>query len=248
MKLWDGIRHWGGRLDWRRHAPAAGSAAAHAVIGLAVAAMMGASGRPLPKPRDAVEPPAIEVSLIADSLPLPARPTTPRPAPKSEPTDTAPPISGPVRKNDKPAAAPDAPSSAPAATREADKDSVYLGPSPFAQPARKGGLEGLATNDPCTARVGIKPKDCVTNWAASVGSMDSVMPRSEEEMARYHAEFVTRCKYRVGCEPIEVLNNGARSFGNKSPMASGAGGVQGINELVGRLGFNPDHTDPGFGD
>jgi hypothetical protein len=31
-------------------------------------------------------------------------------------------------------------------------------------------------------------------------------------------------------------------------MMSGAGGLGGIHELVGRLGFNPDHTDPGFGD
>jgi hypothetical protein len=31
-------------------------------------------------------------------------------------------------------------------------------------------------------------------------------------------------------------------------MASGAGGVQGINELVGRLPQKQDYVDPGFGD
>jgi hypothetical protein len=33
-----------------------------------------------------------------------------------------------------------------------------------------------------------------------------------------------------------------------SPMNSGAAGLGGIHELVGRLPFNPDHIDPGFGD
>lgn len=94
----------------------------------------------------------------------------------------------------------------------------------------------------------MKPKDCVTNWAAAVGKMDTAMPRSKEELRTYYAEFMTRCAYRVGCEPPGRLNNGTRSFGQTSPQALGPGGLQGINEVVGRLGFNPDHTDPGFGD
>jgi len=80
------------------------------------------------------------------------------------------------------------------------------------------------------------------------------MPRSEKDLRTYHAEFMTKCELRTGCGPHSgvavdgVLNNGARSFGLKSPMASGAGGVQGINELVGRLPQKPDYVDPGFGD
>ena len=148
------------------------------------------------------------------------------------------------RRNDK---QPATPPQQPAPT--ASNDSVYLGPSPFAQPAQPGGLEGLASHNPCAARVGMKPKDCVTNWAAIVGKMDTVMPRSKDELRTYYAEFMTPCAHKVGCEPTDgVLNNGTRSFGQKSPQALGPGGLQGINEIVGRLGFNPDHTDPGFGD
>lgn len=239
------LKQWVDWPGWRRHGPAAGSVAAHLVAALAITGILAASGKPLPPVATPPEFAPLEVALVAEALPAPSERTVtvPKPAPSSKPAGDTAPIAPAPRKDQR-----QQPTASPPDPGPATGDTVYLGPSPFAQPARKGGLEGLATNDPCTAPIGIKPKDCVTNWAASMGSMDSVMPRSDEEMARYHAEFMTRCRFRVGCEPNEVLNNGARSFGAKSPMASGAGGVQGINELVGRLGFNPDHTDPGFGD
>src|SRR5262249_18429817 len=129
--------------------------------------------------------------------------------------------------------------------------SVVLGPSPFAAPERKGGIEGLASNDPCTARIGIKPKECGTDWAAKIGNQASLMPRSKEDLKKYYAEFIAPCPWRGGCGGGEwKATNGTRSVfdANGSPMMSGAGGLGGINELTGRLGFNPDHTDPGFGD
>ena len=237
------LKQWVDWPGWRRHAPAAGSVAAHIAVALAITSILAASGKPMPPVATPPENAPLEVALVAESLPAPSEraPAAPKPAPSSKAAGDTAPIAPAPRKDQRQQPAASKPDPAPA-------DSVYLGPSPFAQPAPKGGLEGLATNDPCTARIGIKPKDCVTNWAASVGAMDSALPRSKQEMERYHAEFVTRCQYRVGCEPNELLNNGARSFGNKSPWAWGAGGVLGINELVGRLGFNPDHTDPGFGD
>lgn len=251
MELWDGIRLWVGKLDWRRHAPVAGSVVAHGVVALAITTILAAAGTPLPPVVAAPETAPLEVALVAESLPVPSERTVtaPRPAPSSKPSGDTAPIAPTPRKDQRQQPATPTPEPAPATG-----DSVYLGPSPFAQPARKGGLEGLATNDPCTTRIGMKPKDCAKNWSAAVGSMDTVMPRSEKDLRTYHAEFMTKCELLTGCGPHSgvavdgILNNGARSFGLKSPMASGAGGVQGINELVGRLPQKQDYVDPGFGD
>lgn len=250
MELWDRIRSRLGELDWRRHAPVAGSIVAHGVVGLAVAALMAASVKP--EIRRAESPP-LEVALIVDSLPAPAdmRPSAPAPRPAPRPRmepsgDTAPSIATPARKTDRPAT--------PQPAAKPDSDTVYIPPSPFVQQGPTGGLAGLVARDPCTAMIGTKPKDCAKNWSASIGSTASVMPRSEKDLRTYHAEFMTKCELLTGCGPHSgvavdgVLNNGARSFGLKSPMASGAGGVQGINELVGRLPQKPDYVDPGFGD
>ena len=57
----------------------------------------------------------------------------------------------------------------------ASNERVYLGPSPFAQPAQPGGLEGLASRVPCATRIGLKAKDCVTNWAAAVGKAPTLI-------------------------------------------------------------------------
>lgn len=244
MELPARIQRWADWPGWRRHAPAAGSVVVHGVVGLAIAGLMTAAGKPLPPIVDP-EPPVLQVELVTDTQPLPevrpppGRPPPRAPAPKSGPvTDVAPPPVATPRKDEKKDVA-----TAP------DSDSVYIPRSPFAQPAQKGGLEGLASNDPCAVRIGVKPKDCGTDWAARVGAMDSVMPRSKAEMRQQFAAFMPDCKWKVGCEPTNgVLNNGARSFGDKSPMASGPGGVQGINELVGRLPQKPDFVDPGFGD
>ncbi|MEQ1608102.1 MAG: hypothetical protein ABL956_03895 [Hyphomonadaceae bacterium] len=157
---------WANWPGWRRHAPASGSVVAHGVVGLAIVGLMAASGQPQAAKPTTI-PEAIEVSLIADSLPMPVRPPL-RPTPalaKSEPTDTAPSWPSP-RRNDKQlttATPPQQP--APMASH----DSVNLGPSPFAQPAQAGRVEGLASRDPCTARVGVKPKEHIKNWTAAAG-------------------------------------------------------------------------------
>ncbi|MDP3494188.1 MAG: hypothetical protein Q8R82_13840 [Hyphomonadaceae bacterium] len=229
---------------WRRHGPAAGSVAAHIVVAVVITAALAAAGHPVSPLAPMPEKATLEVALVAESLPVPSEraPEAPRPAPSPRSTDAG--DAPPARKDQRPQPVTSTPAPEPTTG-----DTVYLGPSPFARPAPKGGLEGLATNDPCMARVGIKPKDCATNWKAAVGSMDSAMPRSKQELQRYHADFMTPCPWKVGCEPTDgVLNNGARSFGRTSPMASGAGGVQGINELVGRRPQKPDFVDPGFGD
>lgn len=241
------MQRWANWPGWRAYAPAGASVVVHGVVGLAIAGLMAAAGKSLPPVADPL-PPALQVELVADTAPLPEVRPPPAlralrvPVPKSEPaTEAAPaPVAQPQRKDEKKevVTAPSTPD-----------DSVYIPRSPFAQPRLKGGLEGLASNDPCTVRIGVKPKDCGTDWAARIGAMDSVMPRSKAEMRQQFAAFMPDCKWKVGCEPTNgVLNNGARSFGLKSPMASGAGGVQGVNELVGRLPQAPDFVDPGFGD
>lgn len=252
MELPARIRQWADWPGWKKLAPAAGSVVAHLVVGIVVAGFLAASGKTLPPVGEAAPRPVLEVSLLTDSLPLPSetvRPPSTRSAPKAPPpqagTDTVP-VATPNKK-DQARAAPDAPS--PAAST--GSGSVVLGPSPFAMPERKGGIEGLASNDPCTARIGIKPKECGTNWAAKIGNQASLMPRSKEELKQQYAEFIAPCPWKVGCEGGEwKSSNGTRSVYsyNGSPMMSGAGGLGGINELTGRLGFNPDATDPGFGD
>jgi hypothetical protein len=252
MELPARIRQWADWPGWRQHAPAAGSVVVHIVLGVAVAGLLAAVGKTLPPAVDPPERPVLEISLMTDSLPLPGERVKPPPvrAPKTPPpagADTVPTAPAIPNRKDQARKAPDAP--APVAST--GDGSVVLEPSPFAMPERKGGLDGLTSNDPCTARIGLKPKECGTDWAAAMGNQASVMPRSKEDMKKYYAEFMTPCPWKVGCEGGEwKSNNGTRSVfsPNGSPMMSGAGGLGGINELTGRLGFNPDHTDPGFGD
>lgn len=245
MVLWERISRWADEWGWRRYAPAAGSVVAHGVVGVAIAALMASSVKP--SPRKAEAPPlAIEVSLMADTLPM--RPTAPRPQPKPSPSKTEPateraPVGVPERKDQQAAALPEISTTAPSG----GSDSVYLGPSPFAQPGTPGGLQGLAMADACSGKYGPKPKDC-TNWKAKVGSMDSVMPRSKEELASLYGEFMPVCLYRVGCEEKGewISTNGTRNVAG-TRMAGGVESVGGITDTVGRLGFNPDHFDRGFG-
>ena len=61
MELWNILRSRMGQVDWRRHAPVAGSVVAHGVVVAAVAAVMAASARPALK---RVEPPPLEVALV----------------------------------------------------------------------------------------------------------------------------------------------------------------------------------------
>lgn len=247
------IKLWADWPGWTKHAPAAGSVAVHLVIGLVVASFLAASGKTLSSAGEEKARPVLEVSLMTDALPLPSETIRPPPAKGAPRTPASPRESDTIAvpaagaRKDPARAAPDAP--APMAS--AGSGSVVLGPSPFAQAERKGGIEGLASNDPCTARIGIKPKECGPNWAAKLGNQASLMPRSKAEMKQLYAEFIAPCPWKVGCEGGEwKSSNGARSVYsyNGSPMMSGAAGLGGINELTGRLGFNPDAIDPGFGD
>lgn len=110
-------------------------------------------------------------------------------------------------------------------------------------------------------RFGPKAKECAgKELAARTGKMDSVMPRTKEQLAQHFAEYMPKCQFKVGCEGGEwISTNGTRGVGKPppgsagdrgvgTPGAGGAASVGGINTIVGRLGFNPDHTDPGFGD
>ncbi len=252
MQFGERIRQLIDKPVLRKHAPAVGSIVVHGLAGVAIAGMIAASAKPMPAVPDTKPEPALEVSLVAD-LPVPESPSVrpppgPRvPAPRPATRDASPvdaPAVSPPRKPPKQSNTTPQPEKAAGAT---DIDTgVYLGPTPLTGPR---GLQGLAQGDPCKPAAGVKPKDCATDWAARVGSEPSRMLASKEEKKRYYAEFMPTCPWKVGCEPGDgVLLNGARSFGLKSPMASGAGSLQGIHDLVGRLPQVPDFVDPGFGD
>ena len=90
--------------------------------------------------------------------------------------------------------------------------------------------------------------------------MDSLLPRSKDDLAQHYADYMPTCPYRVGCEPgVRRTVNGSLPAGRDAPGSGndrgagtphvgGAGGLGGLHDSIGRLGFNPDHTDPGFGD
>ncbi len=234
---------------WRRHAPAAGSAVFHLVAAALVAATLGvASGsQPITEPEEFI---AIElVNLPPEQVAMPEagvtppRAPAPRPAATDMPSPSAPAIPDPRKRPQQPGTgAPPAPGGEP------DSDSVYIPPSVMTGPG-PAGLQGLAKGDPCTNRYGPKPKDCPSDLAARVGPMDSVLPRSKDDLAQHFADYMPTCPYRVGCEPGERRTlTGAHAVDNNGEDAGGAASLGGLHDSVGRLGFNPDHTDPGFGD
>ena len=253
MTFWGDISRWANSPAVRRHTPVAGSVVVHAVAGLVVMGAIAVSAaKPEPEAsRDPRREKIIEIALMADSLPLPVapRPSAPRPAERpSTSTDVAPPLGKPGAKGAQPAA----PSEA-----GADEDSVSLG-APADGLAR--GLASVSGNDPCKAKVGPKPRECGTDWAAKGGSQPSLMPATKQEQAQYYAEYMPKCPWNVGCDQKEWKStNGTRSVGGPAPgsrndhgssmpMAAGAAGLGGLHDSVGRLGFNPDHFDRGFGD
>jgi len=181
----------------------------------------------------------------------PPRAQTPRPVPSAP---TAPSISDPRKRPQAGQGAPVAPGA------PADGDSVYIPPSIFKAPG-PAGLQSLAGNNPCAdPRPERRPRECATDLTGRVGNMDSVLPRSKDDLAQHYADYMPTCPYRVGCEPgvRRTMNGslpagrGAPGSGNDrgagTPQAGGPAGLGGLHDSVGRLGFNPDHTDPGFGD
>jgi hypothetical protein len=238
---WSG---WPGLVDWRRYAPAAGSVVTHIVILVGLASFLAASGgeRMPPKP----PPPTLQVTLVAET-PAPAGrplapPVVPRPTPPAK-ADSLPEAPPPAAKNDKQR---QAANPAPAAVDEG----VYLGETDLALSGVPLGLRGLMEEDPCAGRSGKLKIDCAT-WSDRIAKGELLAAPTLAELKRMYPGFVETCRWRVGCQEGEWISaNGTRSVYNYngSPMMSGAGGLGGINELVGRLGFNPDATDPGFGD
>jgi hypothetical protein len=153
----------------------------------------------------------------------------------------------PLARNEKPKqAARPAPGSAPAE----DEDGVYLGDTDFALSGVPLGLRGLMEEDPCAERAGKLRLDCDT-WSEKVAKGDLLAAPTLAQLKRMYPGFVETCRWKVGCQEGEwISSNGTRSVFNSrgSPMMAGAGSLGGLHESVERLGFNPDHTDPGFGD
>lgn len=170
-------------------------------------------------------------------------------APRPDTADSAPPDPRKRPQTSGPAApSPSASGPAAPAPSGAGSDSVYIPPS-ILNGSGPAGLQGLVASDRCSNRYGPKPKDCPTDLAGRVGTMDSVMPRSKDDLAQHFADYMPTCPYRVGCEPGERRTlNGSHAVNNNGLDAGGAASLGGLHDSVGRLGFNPDHTDPGFGD
>lgn len=252
------IRQIADSPGWRKHAPVGGAIAVHGVVIAGVASMM-ATARPLsPVKREPRQ--LIAVELLPDPIAIAeVLPAGVIPPPRER--------AAPAAADPRPSATSPRPVSVPTVTAGDDKDkargdSVYLGPPPiFADPKAPPGLASLMGNDPCATRVGVKPKECAgRDLAARTGTMDSVMPRSQEQLAQHYAEFMPTCGLRSGCDGGEwISTNGTRSVGKPppgsandrgvgTPGAGGAASLGGLHTSVGRLGFNRDHTDPGFGD
>lgn len=247
MASWERIRAWANRSGWRGIAPVAGSVAVHSLIGIALASILSTQAKPSALLSPGRDRPFMDVSLLTDlSAPETGRASLPvGSAPSGKPGEPA------SDHFPEPSAEGARDAAGVAVTEPGSAGSVWLGPSPFSAPAAKGGIEGLLGKDPCSGVSGLKPRECGTDWAAKWGNQASLAPRTKEDLRRYYSEFIPPCPRKVGCEGGEWRSNsGTRSVYsyNGSPMMSGAGGLGGINELTGRLGFNPDATDPGFGD
>ncbi len=238
MIEWDRIRTWEG---WRRYSPAAGSVGAHFVIGAAIAGLIAASTKAEP-----ALPRMLEITLLAETPPPPREVAAPVPRPKAPPVRPDPKAEAPPEKPRAPARRQEA-TAAPATGATLPSDGgVYLGPSPLL-PGPPAGLAGLLETDPCK-KAGLKLKDC-NGSLHRFAQADAWQSPTAKELDRYYDAFIPDCEWKVGCDRKEwISTNGTRSFGGKSPMASGAGGLQGIHDLVGRLPQKPDFVDPGFGD
>jgi hypothetical protein len=236
---WNTIRRWNG---WRRYAPAAGSVAAHIVVGAAIVSVMAAS-TVRPRPAPPTPPPELQVTLVAE---------TPRPQPRpAERPATRPPLAAPDSDS-----IPDRPRPAP---RKEEKrkpevaetptvDSVFVPPSIFNDNVPLG-LRNMASEDRCNPRKGLRPADCGPQWSEKVGPVQSWQLASADELKQHYGDIIGPCRFNVGCEPGEWISSiGTRSMAG-SPMAGGAASLTGGAESqTGRLPPHPDHRDPGFGD
>jgi len=237
--IWRGrfthLSNWPG---WRKHAPAGLSVLVHLPVVGVLGSLTASVASPGPTPREVV----LSVELVTP-LPEPApwAGVTP-PARVTTPSTT--------RETSRTLSAPSAETPAPSASAD-DADSVYLPPQVLTNPGLSKGLAGLTGGAPCTARYGPKAKECAgRQLAAKTGKMDSVMPRSKQELGQHFGEFMPTCPYLVGCEPSGeyISPAGTRAPPPQSAASAGAEQLGGIHDSVGRLDFNPDHFDRGFGD
>jgi hypothetical protein len=252
MKLRELIAGWPQWPGWRRYAPAAGSVATHVVLGLALASMLAATSKP--QRLGVIAPRQLEVTLVAET-PLPPRgirPTPPEPRrtpppsqPKAEVLPDAPRTEKDSRKDQKQQQA----AAEPSAT---DEGGVYLGESSVALSGIPLGLRSFFETDPCHPKKGLPRGDCGSQWAEKLAKSDTLLVPTAQQLRRMYPGIIPACPYKAGCDglPEGKLNNGTRSVFNSfgSPMMAGAGSLGGMSQTVERLGFNPDHTDPGFGD
>lgn len=266
MELRERIAGWSRWPGWRQYLPAAGSLVAHVFIGMAVFAMLAATGKPLPM---GVRVPLrqLEVTLVAETPPPRGiRPTPPdapkappRSDPKSVPLPSAPPVKRDPSKEQKQQQAAAAPAIAGGAKSD-EEGGVYLGDSIAARSGVPLGLRSLLETDPCKPEKGLPRGDCGLSWKERLAQGHLLEKPTARQLQAMYPGIVLPCRFKVGCEGGEwISTNGTRSVakaapgargdrGSAAPMASGAAGLGGIHDLVGRLGFNPDHTDPGFGD
>ncbi|MBU6319083.1 MAG: hypothetical protein KGS00_05475 [Alphaproteobacteria bacterium] len=116
------------------------------------------------------------------------------------------------------------------------------------------GLRSLLAIDPCADTLERLRKDCRLKWAGAMAPGGGVAPQVLEELAEAFPGFKPEgvfCSLHLGCSASAQARNlnGTRPVDRVSPMASGAGGLGGPHDLVGRLPPpNPYHVDPGFGD
>jgi hypothetical protein len=236
--------------------------AAHVVLGAAILSVLAATSRPSPRMPISAEP-QLEVTLVAESLPPKGWKPTPPDAPKAPPqsearpsTDIAPPIARELRKEEKRAGARPAVSGGKPSD---DEGGVYLGDSYLADSGVPLGLRSLLEEDPCAPKKGLPRGDCGPTWTQKFASNTYTITPSEQQLKRMYPGIIPPCPYKTGCERSAMNINGTRSVGrappgsirdtgSASPMAGGAAGLGGLHDSIGRLGFNPDHTDPGFGD
>jgi hypothetical protein len=256
----DELLRWPG---WRCCAPVAGSVITHIVLGGAVLSALAATSKPSLHTASPAAP-RLEVTLVAESLPPKGWKPTPPDARKAPPqsearpsTDTAPPIARAPRKDEKRRAG-ERPFISGGKPSE-EEGGVFLGDSDLADSGVPLGLRGLLEADPCEPKKGLPRGDCGPTWTQKFASNTYTITPTEAQLKRMYPGIIPPCPYKAGCEPSAMNINGTRSVGRAppgsirdtgsgSPMAGGAAGLGGLHDSIGRLGFNPDHTDPGFGD
>lgn len=222
--------------------------------------MASVSAEDAPGQRRAKQMMQVELVQLPEALPpVEAGVTPPQQAkPQSSPDRTTPDLPRlPVDKRKT-----NSPPATSADTSAADNDDTFYVPSsPEALTGVARSLASLMGADECAKKYGPKAKECAgRDLARRTGPMDSVMPRSKDQLAQYFGAFMPKCQWRVGCEGGEWISSmGTRSVAKGAPgsgndrdqpalMAGGGATLGGLNATTGRLGFNPEHTDPGFGD